>query len=76
MYFQEVLFKPSWVLASEWDVCLMDAFFLLLALSNTHDFCLPLCIIKFSLHSERLIQNLNESIDLFDRVVMNQRNAD
>jgi len=76
MYFQEVLFKPSWILASERGVCLMDAFFLLLALSNKHDFCLPLRIIKFSLHSERLIQNLNESIDLFDRVVMNQRNAD
>ena len=29
MYLQEVLFKPSWMLASEWDVCLMDAFFFL-----------------------------------------------
>jgi len=25
MYLQEVLFKPSWMLASERDVCLMDA---------------------------------------------------
>ena len=29
MYLQEVLFKLSWVLASERDVCLMDAFFFL-----------------------------------------------
>ena len=29
MYLQEVLFKPSWMLASERDVCLMGAFFFL-----------------------------------------------
>ena len=36
MDLQEVLFKPSWVLASERDVCLMDAFFSFLHL-NKHD---------------------------------------
>ena len=39
MYLQEVLFKPSWMLASERDVCLMDAFFFLVY-SNKNDFCL------------------------------------
>lgn len=42
MYLQEVLFKLSWVLASERDVCLMDALLFLVFLSE-HDliFCLP-----------------------------------
>ena len=42
MYLQGVLFKPSWILASERDVRLMDAFFFLLVHSNKHDTCLPL----------------------------------
>jgi len=43
MYFQEVLFKPSWILASERDVRLMDAFFFffLVVHSKKHDTCLP-----------------------------------
>ena len=42
MYFQEVLFKPSRILASERDVRLMDAFFFLLVRSSKHYTCLPL----------------------------------
>lgn len=78
MYLQEVLFKLSWILASEWDVCLMDAFFFFSAYvhSNKRDICIPLCDQKISLHSERLGQNFNESINFLDRIVMNQRNAD
>jgi hypothetical protein len=44
MYLQEVLFKPSWVLASERDVCLMDAPFFYLQE-------------QILLYLERLIQN-------------------
>ena len=76
MYLQAVLFKPSWILASERDVCLMDAFFY-----SPYIFVRIFCIvaygipIKFSLYFERLIQNCKESIDLLDRIVVNQRNA-
>ena len=54
MYFQEVLFKPSRILASERDVRLMDAFFFLLVHSSKHYTCLPL-VEKFSLQSECLV---------------------
>jgi len=52
MYFQEVLFKPSWILASERDVRLMDAPFFLLVHSNKHDTRLQS---KISLESKCLV---------------------